>query len=444
MDVAAISARLRQIPVSDSRELDRVCEEAAAAFLDAGREPPYDVGSADFATDAFLICADRYWRRRFLALPSVRTAAACAAWLMAHVARDCRTEVLEKWSLGYAFITREHGESGGELSEATEEIVAGDTAAGDVAYFAALYHAGKLRANFQHDELRQFLESSLLALAAGSHRQEPLFVALRSFAAFGSESITTDHALSLLSEAWNSPERTRHVVDICLNGIQMALPFDDQGEVLSVHAQEAVRDHPLDHMFHFRLACARHMRGDHDAALGSITTALTLLPAIGTRISHELLQQQYLSKRAEILDGRERARFDARQRRRMEELEDAHQRRLVELESEHERRWRELEEELRRDKERQEQTQRELVEGTRAATIRAMELVALFAAVIAFAVGSLQITLNGDMSLHDRAWLIAELGGGLLAFAFVITGGTWYITRTRRARQPGGNHRSSS
>ncbi|MDI3405319.1 hypothetical protein [Streptomyces cavernicola] len=436
MDLAAISARLQQIPASDSRELDRVCEEVAEAFLEAGREPSFDVGSADFAADAFLICADRYWRRRFLRLPNVRTAAACATWLMAHVARDSRTEVLEKWSLGYAFITREHGESSGELSEATEEIVAADTASGDVAYFATLYHAGKLRANFQHDELRQFLESSLLALAAGAHRRTPLFVALRAFAAFGSESITTAHAVSLLDEAWNSPERTRHVVDICLNGIQMGLPFDDQGELLRSHAQEAVRDHPLDHMFRFRLASAQHMCSDHDEALGSITTALRLLPAIGTRISHELLQQQYLKKRDEILEGRLRARLDAEQRQRMEEREAEHQRRTVELEQRHEQRWQELEAELRRDRDRQEQAQRELVESTRAATVRAMELVALFAAVIAFAVGSLQVTLNGDMSLHDRAWLIAELGGGLLVFAFVITGGTWYVTRTRPARRP--------
>ncbi|MFI8511294.1 hypothetical protein ACIGHB_09170 [Streptomyces sp. NPDC085460] len=218
MDSGAYAARLDAVVSSDSRELDRVCEEVAETLRRDDVEPPFDVNSADFATDPYLICADRYWRLRFLERPTILTAAACAAWLGTRVAREARTEVLEKWALGYAFITKDNVESPLELSRATEEIVSRDAPAGDVAYFATLYHAGKLRSDFHFDELHQFLDASLLALAAGAHRQSALFIALRSFAAFGSPAITAEHATGLLDQAWRSADRTRHVVDICLNG----------------------------------------------------------------------------------------------------------------------------------------------------------------------------------------------------------------------------------
>lgn len=66
--------------------------------------------------------------------------------------------------------------------------------------------------------------------------------------------------------------------------------------------------------------------------------------------------------------------------------------------------------------------------------IRAVELVAIFTAAIAFAVGSLQITLNGTLALRDRIWLLVLLGAGLALFALLIIGGTWLITRTHRHR----------
>ena len=53
-----------------------------------------------------------------------------------------------------------------------------------------------------------------------------------------------------------------------------------------------------------------------------------------------------------------------------------------------------------------------------------MELVSLFTATTAFAVGSLQVTLNGTLSLTDRLWLIAALDTGLALFALFAIGGT--------------------
>ncbi|MEV4431508.1 hypothetical protein [Streptomyces sp. NPDC049555] len=407
MDSASLTARLDEVRGGDSRELDRVCEEAAQELVAAGVEPPFDVASADFAADARLICADRYWRLRFLRVPGVRTAAACAAWLGSHVPAGVRTEVREKWSLGYAFITRDTVESAAELAEATGEIVARDAAPGDIAYFATLYHAGKLRANFCFDELHTFLESSLLALAAGPHRRDPLFTALRAFAAFGSRALAAEYATGLLDEAWGAgARRTRHVVDVCLNGIHAAAPFDGQGELLRSRAQEAVAEYAADHLFRFRLACGQYLCGLHDEALDSVDRALALLPAVGSRGSHRLLQEQYLGLRTTVLDARLRAGREAE-----------FQRRLEVREAEHRLRWERLEAELQQ---------------ARSSAVRAVELVAVFTAAIAFAVGSLQVTLNGAIPLRDRLWLITALGAGLAVFALLVVGGTWLITRPVR------------
>ncbi|MGW1297775.1 hypothetical protein [Streptomyces sp. NPDC002533] len=421
MESAAHLARLDQVSASDSREVDRVCEEVATALFEADEEPSFDVMSADFAGDTRLICADRYWRLRFLDRPNIRTAAACSAWLIRHVAREHRTEVLEKWSLGYAFITRDSVESALELSRAAEEIVGTDTSAGDTAHFATLYHAGKLRANLCFDELHQFLDSSLLALAAGVHRQAPLFTALRSFAAFGSPAITAEHATGLLDHAWSSPERTRHVVDICLNGIQFATPFDGHGELLRDRAAEAVRDHPHDHMFHFRLASGQHMVRDYGSALDSIDTALRHLPASGSRGSHKLLQEQFIAKRDAILEGRLRA-----------ELDTEHAQVLADQEHRHNQRWEQLSTELDRRSAEQEKAQRESQETARANHVRSVELVAVFTSAIAFAVGSLQVSLTGSFTLKDRLALIGAWGAFHVLFALLVVGGTWYITRPRR------------
>lgn len=73
-------------------------------------------------------------------------------------------------------------------------------------------------------------------------------------------------------------------------------------------------------------------------------------------------------------------------------------------------------------------------------TVRAVELVAIFTAAIAFAVGSLQVTLNGNLHLRDRIWLVVALGVGLAAFALLTIGGTWFITR----RPSGSSHADPS
>ncbi|PZT72727.1 MULTISPECIES: hypothetical protein [unclassified Streptomyces] len=421
MDSGAYTARLNQVVVSDSRELDRVCEEIALALHRDGVEPPFDVASSDFSADPYLICADRYWRLRFLERPSIRTAAVCSLWIGAHVSREARVEVLEKWALGYAFITKDSVESAVELSQGIEDIVSRDTPAGDVAYFATLYHAGKLRSDFLFEELHQFLDASLLSLAAGTHRQSALFTALRSFAAFGSRTVTTEHAVGLLDEAWRSTDRTRHVVDICLNGIQFATLFEGQGELLRERATEAVRDHPGDHMFHFRLATGLHMAGDHDAALRNIDTALRLLPAVGSRGSHKLLQEQYLTKREVIVEGRQRTAQDA-----------AYEQRLAHREAAQQERWARAEEEMRRRDVHLNSALRASEESARANHVRSVELVALFSSVIAFAVGSLQVTLTGNFTLRDRLMLISAWGVAHALFALLVIGGTWLITRPRR------------
>ncbi|WP_261557058.1 hypothetical protein [Frankia tisae] len=395
MDVASIHARLGQAASADSRELDRVCEDVAAELIDADVEPPFQIPSADFVTDAWLICADRYWRRRFLREPTVEVAARCARWLYDHTEPPIRPGIIEKWSLGYAFITKDTVESRHDLTLATGRIVETTQGSADLCSFAALYHAGKLRANFWFDELRQFLESSLLAVAAGHHRDDPLFTGLRAFAAFGSRTITTSHALDLLDTAWDATGRTRAVVDVCLGALAAAPPFPDQGEQLRRRATAAVAEFPDDHLFRFRLACGQRLCGDYTAALATIDAALRLLPAIGTRISHQLLQEQYLRERDIIQKGLELAAWTASQQTR----------------------WRD-----------QDTANRDLRRTLQTSAIRAVELVTVFTAAIAFAVGSLQITLTGTLGFRDRALLLVILGAGLLLFAFAIIIGTWIIT----------------
>lgn len=400
MDIASIVAQLGQATTADSRELDRICEAAAGVLLDAGVEPPFDVRSADFVADPWLICADRYWRRRFLAEPTVEVAAACASWLAGHADAPSRREITEKWALGYAFITKDNVESREDLGPATGRIVEQFQGSADICFFATLYHAGKLRANFWFDELYQFLESSLLALASEQYRDDPLVIGLRAFAAFGSRAITVEYATSLLDSAWSASPRSRHVVDVCLNALWAAAPFDDQGERLRQHAVEAVAEYPRDHIFRFRLATGQRMCGRYEEAMNSIDAALRLLPAIGSRVSHKLLQEQYLRERDVIKDSQERATFAARQQER----------------------WRD-----------QETANRDLRRTLQTSAIRAVELVTVFTAAIAFAVGSLQITLGGTLTLRDRVWLLVTFGAGLLLFSLAILAGTWIITGRHRA-----------
>ena len=395
MDVASINARLGRAAAADSRELDRVCETVAAELIDANTEPPFPIPSADFTIDPWLICADRYWRRRFLAEPTVEVAARCARWLLDHAEALIRPAIIEKWALGYAFITRDNVESRHDLTLATGRIVETYQGSVDICSFATLYHAGKLRADFAFDELHQFLESSLLAVAAGSHRDDPLFTSLRGFAALGTRTITTDYALELLDEAWNSAPRSRAVVDVCLHALWAAPPFPGQGEQLRRRAAEGVAEHPGDHLFEFRLASGQRMCGQYTEALVSIDAALRLLPTIGSRISHFLLQEQYLRERELIQEGLHRAA----------------------LASEQNTRWRD-----------QEAANRDLRRTLETSAVRAVELVAVFTAAIAFAVGSLQVTLTGALSFGARALLLAILGGGLLLFALLIIAGTWIIT----------------
>ncbi|MGW0819204.1 hypothetical protein ACWD00_39420 [Streptomyces viridiviolaceus] len=391
-----IRARLAAAVGADAADLGRIAEEAALRLHRSGQEPDFEVRSADFATDPFFVCADRYWRQRFADRPSSDTALACARWIAAHTAAGCRSAVREQWALGNGFINRSHLETREQLDEAARGMAEVPGAA-DLALTMLLYHAGKLRANFAFDDLNAVLTTSALAAAAGPHRDEPVVLALRSFAAFGSRVLTAEHARELLDRAWTAPHRSRHVVDVCLNGLAFSVPFDGQGDLLRRLAQEAVDSHPDDHMFRFRLATAHHLCADHDEALAHVDAALAMLARQGT-FSRELLLEQYLVKRDAVQEARLRAAREA----------------------EHEARWR-----------RQDAANADLEQAMHRSSVRAVELVAVFTSAIAFAVGSLQITLSGTLKLRERLWLLTALGAGLAVFALLIIGGTWLITRRR-------------
>ncbi|KAF0846559.1 hypothetical protein [Nocardia caishijiensis] len=403
MDHALVESALAGLSAANSRELERECEQFALRYLAQQVEPQFDLDSADFDRDPLLICADRYWNQRFQAEPTLRTAVLCAGWMSEHIADEVYEPIRQKWALGFAFITRDTVESADEIADATADVVGADDSTCNKAYFAALYHAGKLRANFFFAELEQFLAASPLAIAAGPHRNSVLFTALRAFAAFGSRTTAHQHACELLDQVWDSPQRSFAAVDVVLNGLASGVDFDGRGALLRDRAAEAVAAYPGRDILHFRLATGRWLCGEHDAAMSDIDEAIRLLPAKGWRVSHELLQSQYLARR----DAIEAARVIDRQ--------------------------------ARADRTRVEHTEQEvgrLAGEVRGTVLRAVELVTIFAAVVAFAVGSLNVSLNGNLSRADRIWIVATQGLGLLLFAFLILGGSWFIADrlTRRSR----------
>ncbi|WP_280236645.1 hypothetical protein [Nocardia cyriacigeorgica] len=404
MDHAVIEAGLASLVAGSApgtRELERECDAFARRYVAQRVEPQFDVTSANFASDPFLICADRYWNLRFTAEPTLATAVECAGWAAERIKGAHRQTILEKWAIGYAFITRGTVESLTEIADATADIIANDDSECGRAYFATLYHAGKLRANLSFDELHLFLVSSPLATAAGHHRDAPLFVALQAFAGFGSRQITTEHALTLFEKSWTADDRTHASIDIALHALEVSVPFDDQGTLLRAKAAEAVAQYPDNALFHFRLALGAYLCDDHDAALTGIDTALRVLPATGWRSSHELLSEQFLQVRRSILLARSDARRITEQQRRLDE---------------------------------QEQAVAATAATARRSVVRAMELVTVFAAVIAFAVGSLNVTLNGNLDLASRIWILVVFGGGLAIFALLVVGGVWVVTGGRRGR----------
>jgi len=397
MNNATMLAQLSQAG-SDSIRRDRICVQVAQTLIAEGQEPDFPVDTDDFANDAFLICADRYWQQRLLTHPDITTAAACARWLEDHVAANARPQVEHRWALGNGFVTRDSVETAAELGEAITKLLALTTTTETVALFATLYHAGKLRANRAFDALRHFLDSSPLLEGAGKRRDDPAIIALQALAAFGSRAMTTDHAIRLLKSAWTTPDRTTSVTDLCVQAISDSVPFERQGQLLTEYASQAVAASPTNSMFRYRLASGLHLCDRPEEALEAIDEAIALLPAVGGRSSHELLQQQFMNKREAILEGRLRAQWAAEQQQRWKQQEEANA---------------------------------AIRETVQSSTVRAVELVAIFTAAIAFAVGSLQVTLNGNLHLSDRIWLVTALGMGLAVFALLTIGGTWFITGRR-------------
>jgi hypothetical protein len=85
MDHAVVEEALAALAATPSRELDRDCDQYARRYRDAGVEPQFRVTTADFASDPYLICADRYWNLRFADEPTLATAADCAGWLNEYI-----------------------------------------------------------------------------------------------------------------------------------------------------------------------------------------------------------------------------------------------------------------------------------------------------------------------------------------------------------------------
>jgi len=418
MDHEAVVRVLRALQKSGKSRIDRECDVLAHGYIAENVEPQFTVRSAEFDSDPWFILADRYWNLRLTKEPTLQIAVLCAGWLNEHVEAEYREAVREKWTMGYGFITRGTVESTEEIEAAAPDIIASDPD-GSHAYFAVLYHAAKLRADRSFDELLDFLKQSRLSDSIKkAYWDKTLFIALQAYGALGSEQTSVAYARRLADKAWNSPHRTRETIDVVLNGLTVGGDFDGRGELLRTRAAEAVAAFPDDHIFLFRLATGRRLCGDYDVALDSIRQAITKLPKSGWRISHELLQEQYMAEERLIISEQTIARQMHSAREAQERytwqltgIIEQHKQDMAALISSHE------------------QQMKGLADSARRGHVRSIEMIALFVATIAFAVGTLNISLNGTLALVARLWMIAELGGGLLLFAFVIVGGTWVITR---------------
>ncbi|MFJ4651123.1 hypothetical protein ACIP5Y_07595 [Nocardia sp. NPDC088792] len=291
--MAAAVEQLRGVgPVTLSLRTDKLARE-----YPFGIEPQFSVDASDPDDPALVLC-DRYWGLRLLADPRIEVAADCAGWVAEHVVTG-RREVVEKWGLGHGFVTRDHVEPAQQVADAETDILAMTDRLG--ALHAALFHAGKLRANFDGWTLHQFLESSRLVARAG--HDDPVITALRCFAAFVDPRFTTAYALTEFETAWTAwidGAAGRATVDIALNGLARADRFDGQAELLAERAQIVLGRYRDDHIFHARLAQGLHLLGDPVRALLHIDEALKLLPAHGWRTSHDLLHQQYILLRDTI------------------------------------------------------------------------------------------------------------------------------------------------
>jgi hypothetical protein len=76
-----------------------------------------------------------------------------AAWLTSHLDPAHRRAVEEKWALGFGFITRHSVDTTSCSPRWRGRCPNSDNTARDIAYFAAVYHVGKLRGNFWFDAL---------------------------------------------------------------------------------------------------------------------------------------------------------------------------------------------------------------------------------------------------------------------------------------------------
>ncbi|CUU60788.1 hypothetical protein Ga0074812_14734 [Parafrankia irregularis] len=377
-DVAGIVARIGQIKVDDPREIARVGEDAAAALVAAGAQPPFTVTSVD-STDRWLIFARQYWALRLRANPSITIAAACGAWLGSHIEQpDHRHEITQAWALEFGTRTRDTVDSPQDLAVATQQIMK-DVDDPHAHLFATLFHASKLRANLWFDELHQFLQSPF---ATHDHDSGPLVLALRAYGAFGSRRLTTEYATGLLRQAWIAPSRL--VTDVCLDALSVAPPFPGQRELLRAHAAEASATFPDDPDIRRRLATGQRMCGDFEAALSTIDAALRLLPVDNT----DPVTRRCQRERELIQAGQLHATLMARIQRDSDELEAQRLR-----------------------------VQRRLVNPTSAM----LPLWPLAVVTVVLLIAASRMTIVGAPDLRSRVELELTLGAGLLLFSAIPT-----------------------
>lgn len=426
--------------IDDDRVRDQEIEEIAVRLHAAGQNPEWQVSTADFDRDVFLICADRYWRLRFLDKQVVATAVECGRWFAAYVDQAAQAAVFQQWTKGYAFITRGVIEDNPEIRDL---ITDADTDL--VGYFAACYQSLKLKFAFRFGAQATFIDSVRnLGVVSQARSTDPFWIAQEAAARFGDRKSAKNYAEERLEIAWHGARESEDVADVCVSAVRYARGIDGQGALLTQYADKAVELYPDNHIFLAAAATGHHMiadlgrkheekgtsaatsgNPDLERALELIDDALTKLPPMGERTSYELFQGQYMAKREAIVDSMiHHDRIAARDR----QVEQERRKRDLDLKAQQER----LEDKIVR----VEQAMDKADDQNRANQVRSVELVAVFSAVIAFAVGAFQVANDDSLGLRDRSLLLLVWGGLNIGFVLLVVGGTWIIARSRD-KKPG-------
>ncbi|MBC8090816.1 MAG: hypothetical protein H7Y15_02530 [Pseudonocardia sp.] len=266
----------------------------------------------------------------------------------------------------------------------------------------------RLRFLFQFAQLATVVDGM-----AEDRRSEPFVQAMRAFALLGGRHpLHRDSGLAIVQRVWDSASDRRErlaIQDVCLHALWVAEHLPEQGRVLLDYCrraeQEALEsgDERAGPVVLFRKAYALRELADYDSALIAIDTALGDLR--GDNEFVRTFSEQCIRERQLIIVGRDLTRLTTDLEETSGQISAAEHR----IEA--------------------------VVERN---SIRSVEVLGLFSAAVAFAVGTSSIGANAASPLAGLLIAVA-LGACLLGFSWMIL-----FVAGPRVREPAGSRGSGS